>query len=161
MDSKNLKDAIAPPSITSTPTSANPSLTANPGYRAAEAYVRPSPIYTNGKLLSSGFDLRNAAFNFKLEAVAPCSPDLPTEIFLPDFHFPKEKCEVQVSGGKWQIGNFDEDGGLIQKIKWWHGEGEQWIKVGGVKSKLSEGLEQEEGGYYEALGAYGFNCNVM
>lgn len=147
--------------MASAPTSTDPSLTANPGYRAAEAYVRPSPIYTNGKLLTSGFDLRSASFSFKLEASSACSQDLPTEIFLPEFHFPKEKCEVSVSGGKWQIGNFDEDGGLIQKIKWWHGEGEQWIKVQGVRSKLSENMEQEEGGYYDALGAYAFKCNVM
>ena len=147
--------------MTSSPSSANPSLTANPGYRAAEAYVRPSPIYTNGKLLGSGFDLRGANFTFKLDAPAACSADLPTEIFLPEFHFPKEKCAVSVSGGKWQIGNFDEDGGLIQKLKWWHGEGEQWIKVDGVKSSLTQGMEQEEGGYYEALGAYAFKCNVM
>ncbi len=96
-------------------------------------------------------------------APAPTSQDLPTEIFLPEFHFPRDKTDVQISGGKFQIGNFEEDGQLIQKLKWWHGEGKQEIVVKGVVTKLQgmmEGVE-EEIGYYEALGSYAMKCSVM
>lgn len=159
-----MKSSLTASSISSTPTAA-PSLTANPGYRAAEAYIRPSPIFTAGKVISSGFDLRNCTFTFKLEASAPTSQDAPTEIFLPEFHFPGGRTNVEVSGGKHQIANWDEDGGLTQKLKWWHGEGEQWIKIQGVKTKLSKAVAEESGeieaGYGEMFGAYGFRCNLM
>ena len=40
----NIKRTLTNPSIMSEPASRQPELTANPGYRAAEAYVRPAPI---------------------------------------------------------------------------------------------------------------------
>jgi hypothetical protein len=151
------------------PSALSPELTNNPGYRAAEAYIRPSPVVTAGKLLQSGFDLRNCVFTFKLVAETPTAEDKPTEVLLPEFHFPKDKCTVEVSGGKWSIGHFDEDGGLAQKLKWWHGEGEQMITVMGVKTNLQNALPagggEEEIGYLDqcqqTTWTYGYKCSVM
>jgi hypothetical protein len=143
----NLKDHLKTPSIASTPSNQPPELTNAPGFRAAEAYVRPSPIATVGKILEYGFDLRNCVFNFKLEALEAASDDRPTEIFLPEFHFPKDRCEIEVTGGKWSIATDDEDGGMVQKLRWWHKEGQHSLKVTGVmrRQNMALGKEEEEG----------------
>ncbi|PQE32347.1 glycoside hydrolase family 5 protein [Rutstroemia sp. NJR-2017a WRK4] len=145
----NLKAKLKTPSISSTPTDAPPELTNSPGYRAAEAYVRPSPIYTVGQISAYGFDLRTCTFTLKLDAPAATKEDTPTEIFLPEFHFPKEGCNVEVTGGKWIIATDDEDGGFIQKLRWWHAEGEQSIKVQGVVRQSMRLRKEEDDGYLE------------
>lgn len=143
----NLKVNLKTPSISSHPSDVPPELTNAPGFRAAEAYVRPSPIVTVGKVLNSGFDLRNCVFTFGLLAHEAASEDKPTEIFLPEFHFPKDQCTIEVSGGKWAISTDDEDGGMIQKLRWWHKEGEQKMTVTGVmrRQNMALGKEEEEG----------------
>lgn len=113
-----------------------------PGFRAGEAFVRPSAIYTAGDLLKSGFDLRNATFTLSLTAPKATSEDAPTEIFLPDFHFPVSETIVSVSGGKWVIQTDEERSSTVQRLRWWHGEGDQEIKVQGVKRKASEALNR-------------------
>lgn len=143
----NLKAKLKTPSISSQQTDIPPELTNAPGFRAAEAYVRPSPIATVGKIISYGFDLRNCIFTFRLHADKLGSEDAPTEIFLPEFHFPKDKCEIEVSAGKWTISIDDMDGAMIQRLRWWHVEGSHWIKVTGVQMKqnMMLGKEEEEG----------------
>jgi len=143
----NLKAKLKTPSISSKATDIPPELTNAPGFRAAEAYVRPSPIATVGRVLSHGFDLRNCIFSLKLHAHKAGSTEQPTEIFLPEFHFPKDKCEIEVSAGKWTISIDDEDGGMIQRLRWWHVEGEHEIKVTGVQRRQNMilGKEEEEG----------------
>jgi hypothetical protein len=143
----NLKSKLKTPSISSEVTDQTPELTNSPGFRAAEAYVRPSPISTVGKILNHGFDLRNCIFTFRVHAHKAGTEDKPTEIFLPEFHFPKDQCEVDVSGGKWTISTGDVDGHMIQRLKWWHMEGEQTIKVKGVirKQNTIVGNGEEEG----------------
>lgn len=143
----NLNAKLKTPSISSQQTDIPPELTNAPGFRAAEAYVRPSPIATVGKILNYGFDLRNCVFTFRLQANKACSEETPTEIFLPEFHFPKDKCEVEVSAGKWSIRTDDVDGGIIQRLRWWHVEGNHWIKVQGVQGRqnMISGKEEEEG----------------
>jgi hypothetical protein len=120
------------------------------GLRAAEAYVRPSPHSTNGSVLKYGFDLRNCLFTFTLDAEAPTKDDTPTEIFLPDYHFPPANTNVQVSGGKWRIDADSVDGETMQMLRWWHGVGEQKITVKGAKRKTQEALTPDEDiGYLE------------
>lgn len=144
----NLLATLSTPSISSTPAATPADLTSHPGYRAAEAYVRPSPIATVGNVTSYGFDLRNSTFTLTLTCDKPATEDAFTEVFLPEFHFPREGSEVEVSGGKWTISVDDDvEGGLIQKLKWWHGLGEQRLTVKGVKRKqgTAVGREEEEG----------------
>lgn len=143
----NIKDKLKTPSISSKTTDGPPELTSNPGFRAAEAYVRPSPISTAGKIVNYGFDLRNCVFTMTLRAQKPTTEEEPTEVFLPEFHFPSDKCSVEVSGGKWKISTDDADGGMIQRLRWWHVEGEQKLKVTGVQRRqnMSLGKEEEEG----------------
>jgi hypothetical protein len=143
-----LKRTLSTPSI-STVRSATPAELANtPGMRAAEAYVRPSPIATNGSLASHGFDLRTATFTVTLSCDAAAGEDSPTEMFLPEYHFPAAASEVEVSSGKWAISVDDVDGGLIQVLRWWHGAGEQKVTVRGVRHKLG-GVADEEPGYLD------------
>lgn len=116
-----------------------------PGFRAAEAYIRPSPIYTGGDVLKYDFDLKNCTFTLSLNANRPTAQDAPTEIYLPEFHFPKSDTVVSVSGGKWSIEDLDESSSF-QILKWWHTEGDQDIKVQGVRRKASDivaGYEDE------------------
>jgi len=84
-----------------------------------------------------------------LQCEKPATEDTPTEIFLPEFHFPGEQSQVEVSGGRWTISVDDTDGegGLIQRLRWWHGVGEQKLKVKGVQRRqgMALGKEAEEG----------------
>lgn len=132
VDSRNLKRALTNPSISSV-SSQTPK-----GYRAAEAFLRPSPIYVNGSLDSYVFDLRNCKFTLNLTAKAPTPSDTPTEMYLPEFHFPESGTVISVSGGKWEIDYQEFETIKVQRLRWWHAEGEQNIKIEGVKRKAGE-----------------------
>ncbi|KUJ14812.1 glycoside hydrolase [Mollisia scopiformis] len=145
----NIKDKLKTPSISSKATDAPPELTNAPGFRAAEAYI-----------LHYGFDLRNCIFTFKLHAHKAGTDEKPTEIFLPEFHFPKDKCDIEVTAGKWTISTDDADGGMIQRLRWWHVEGEHSIKVTGVQRRQNMALgKEEEEGYLDQCQQS--KCSVM
>jgi len=147
---RTLKDTLKAPSISSQRSRTPPEIGSTPGYRAAEAYVRPSPIATVGKVTSYGFDLRNATFTLALESKSAATEVVPTEVFLPEFHFPRDNTKVEVSSGKWTISVDDADGGLIQKLRWLHGAGKQNMTVKGIYRKQGMALgNEEEEGYYE------------
>ncbi|RYO77205.1 hypothetical protein DL764_010231 [Monosporascus ibericus] len=161
----NLKRTLTNPSISSEPSSLKPELTNAAGYRAAEAYVRPAPIYTNGFITDYVFDLKKCEFTLDLEATKLPSEDLPTVIFLPDYHFPQEQCTVMVSGGKWEISTDDEERVLVQKLRWWHSDGPQSLKITGlVRPRNALAGSTEEAGYLEQCQQYGLSvrdCSVM
>ena len=128
------------------------------GYRAAEAYVRPTPIFTHGDIKSYGFDLRNCTFTLNLTASSSTTENAPTEIFLPEYHFPSDGTSVEVSGGKWTISADDGDKGIAQRLRWWHAEGDQTVSIKGVKRRDGAILGADEGeGYLAQLG----NCSLM
>jgi hypothetical protein len=120
--------------------------------RAAEAFVRPSPVYTHGVIIESGFDLSKVAFTIKLAADTATDETAPTEMFIPPFHFPKEDTNVEVSGGKWE---YDDERSVL---RWWHMEGEQQIKVQGVGRRKIWG---EDDGYLEMFTRNYGNCSIM
>lgn len=162
----NLKRTLTNPSISSTPGTANPELTNAPGYRAAEAYVRPAPIATNGPIIDYVFDLKNCEFTLNIEGSNAPSEEFPTTVFLPEYHFPKEQCTVAVSSGKWEISTDDEERTWIQKLRWWHGAGKQSLKVTGLirPHNTLAGTAEEEGYLEQCQNSYGTafkNCNVM
>lgn len=111
--------------------------------------------------MRTGFDLRNCVFELNLEADKATAEDKPTEVFLPEFHFPKDRCVIEVSGGKWSISTDEEDGGLIQKLRWWHQEGEQFIKVKGIPPSENIIGREEEDGYLDQCAQQGSNCSIM
>ncbi|KAJ5894921.1 hypothetical protein N7495_006612 [Penicillium taxi] len=131
----NLKGALAAPSISSVQSKAE---RAFKGYRAAEAYLRPSPIYVHSTLENHVFDLKSCIFSMSLTAPSATRTDAPTEIYLPEFHFPAEDTAVSVSGGKWEIEFYDIQTIRVQRLRWWHAEGEQQIKIEGVKRKAGD-----------------------
>ena len=132
-----------------------------PGFRAAEAYVRPSPLFACGNNISSGFDLRNAIFTFELESPKGTTEEIATEIFLPEFHFPRERTQVEASSGKWTISVDDERGADVQQLRWWHEAGKQSLKVTGVRRRqgMALGKEEEEEGYWQQCRNSG--CTTM
>ena len=83
-----------------------------------------------------------------------------TEILLPEFHFPREHTEVQVSSGKWTISADHADGGAVQRLRWMHGAGKQNLTVKGVQRRqgMAFGKEEEEG-YLEQCRQS--NCALM
>ncbi|KFA66858.1 hypothetical protein S40285_02299 [Stachybotrys chlorohalonatus IBT 40285] len=162
----NIQRTLTNPSISSARSLKDPALTNAPGYRAAEAFIRPTPTVVAGNILSSGFDLRRCTYSLKLKAPKPAGDETPTVVFLPEFHFPKDQCEVVVSSGKWEISSDEEDGTLLQKLRWWHPEGEQTLTVSGVvrKHNVPEGSAEDAGYLEQCQQGYGFNfgnCGVM
>lgn len=134
IETASMAPSFASSEMTADP-SRQPSITVA-GNRAAEAFIRPAPIYTVGTLLKYGFDLARVTFELKLEAGQSTEDSAPTEIFVPPLHFPKDQISVTVSGGKWE---YNEQ---TRVLKWWHNEGEQSIKIVGVKT-LSVDAEDE------------------
>lgn len=128
------------------------------GLRAAEAFIRPTPVTTHGDLISYGFDLKNATFTLSLSAGSSTPDDYPTVIYLPEFHFPTTST-VEVSGGKWTISPEENNGAVQQILRWWHAEGDQTITVKGVVRKQGSVLSSEEDEGY--LQQYQRNCAVM
>lgn len=138
------------PSISSERTLASENLTEFPGHRAGAAFVRPSPVFTHGNLISHGFDLRKCVFTMEVEAEQSTQEAYPTEVFLPAYHFNRDTLEVQVSGGKWKVDSKIVDGGTIQSLKWWHAAGKHKISVKGeVRSLTISKAPTDEVGYFE------------
>ena len=160
----NLKANLTKPQIQRVPSKTPPEIGVA-GLRAAEAFLRPSPVATHGDLIKYGFDLKSVTFTFSLNAPSKTPDDVPTEIFLPDFHFPSGQTQVDVSGGKWIIDTRDVDGEGMQWMRWWHAEGEQTLKIVGVIRK-NNGQDmgnsaEEDYGYFEVMKRIGENCSVM
>lgn len=89
----------------------------------------------NGSLDSHVFDLQNCTFTMSLTAKTSAAIDTPTEIFLPEFHFPGGRTIVAVSGGKWELDYEEIQSVKLQRLRWWHAEGEQDVKIEGIKRK--------------------------
>jgi len=157
----NLKRTLANPSISSAPGDSSVQLQTTPGYRAAEAYVRPAPISTAGEITRYTFDLNKCEFTLTIQA-RTAAADAPTVVFLPEYHFPKDTCVVEVTSGKWELSSDDDEVVLLQKLRWWHTDGEQTLKVTGLarKHNFVEGVT-EDGGYYEQLSNWANNCSLM
>ena len=121
-----------------------------PGFRAAEAYVRPTPIVTHGDIQEYGFDLKNCIFTLKLTAPSATPEDLPTEVFLPEYHFPQGNVNVNISGGKWTISVDKVEDVPVQKFRWWHATGDQHVTIKGVKRRAGKVMNpEEEDGYLD------------
>lgn len=120
------------------------------GFRAAEAFVRPTPIATHGDVISFGFSLAKCEFHLELVADNPTQDNTPTEVFLPEFHFPQDQMIVEISGGKWTLVHDEVAGTGVQVLKWWHAEGEQSLTVKGITHKLAlTAGEAEETSYLD------------
>ena len=119
----------------------SPQISETKGYRAAEAFVRPTPVAAHGDVISFAFDLRKTQFELSVIAPTPTDEKAPTEIFLPDYHFPRNGISVDVSSGRWQVSNDDAYAGFAQRLKWWHQKGSQTIRVKRVLQQEEEARE--------------------
>lgn len=139
IDKSNLQRALSRDSMSSDRTTLSTSpLVAT---RASEAFIRPSPVYTAGVIESSGFDLAKATFKMTVKAEKPAEEEWPTEIFIPEIHFPDAEgaVEVKVEGGRWEL---DRERSVL---RWWNEEGVRKIEVKG-REVGTWGLVGEEGG---------------
>lgn len=162
----NLQRSLTTPSISSSRSTKDPELTNAPGYRAAEAFIRPTPTVVAGNVLSSGFDLRRCTYELKLQAPKAAEDNAPTVVFLPEFHFQKDQCDVTVSAGKWELSSDDSEGPMLQRLKWWHPEGDHTLNIQGVvrKHNIPEGSTEEAGYLEQCQQGSGFNfgnCSIM
>ncbi|PYH41959.1 sterylglucosidase 1 [Aspergillus saccharolyticus JOP 1030-1] len=155
----NLKSALSAPSITSEYSQNEDKL----GFRAAEAFIRPSPIYTNGLVSEYMFDLRNCTFTLSLIGnEKTLNEETATEIYLPEFHFPGGHTVVSVSSGEWSIDSSEINSIKVQRLRWWHSAGNHDIKIQGVKRKPGEtarSSSSDELSYLEQCQSSG--CTVM
>lgn len=111
-------------------------------------------------MTSHGFDLTNCTFTLSLTADASTPGDVPTELFLPEYHFPPGKTQIEVTGGKWSISIDEAEGGLQQKLKWWHAAGEQKLTAKGVKRREGTAVgNADEDSYLEVCKQKG--CIMM
>ncbi|KAI6368061.1 hypothetical protein MCOR25_004745 [Pyricularia grisea] len=164
----NLRQTLTSPSISAVPSSTAPEIKNTPGYRAAEAFVRPSPVAVAGSISKYGFDLHKCEFHLEIraaKAVQTSGEGNPTIVFLPEYHFPKDDCVVEVSSGKWEIGSDDSEGALVQRFRWWHGEGDQSLKIKGVvrtHNVREDGTGADgDAGYYQAVQTVVSQCSIM
>lgn len=97
-----------------------------------------------------------------INASKVAATDAPTVVFLPEYHFSKDSCLVEVSSGKWEISSDEEETALVQRLRWWHGEGEQTLRITGTVKTHNSGEGAENDGYYEQCnqGAWS-NCTAM
>lgn len=130
--------------------------------------MRPAPIAVNGAITSYGFDLKSCLFHLDIiGSPSLLSPEEnPTTIFLPEYHFPKDQCTVEVTGGKWEISTDDDERAWVQRLRWWHGEGKLSLRVTGlVRPHNTLPGSAEEASYLEQCQAsYGIDvskCVVM
>lgn len=163
---ENLQRTLTNPSITSAPSLKDPELTAVAGYRAAEAFIRPTPTFVAGDVEDYGFDLRTCTFHLKINSPKSTPQDAPTLVYLPEFHFPKDLCDVQLSAGKWEISHDEDEGTPLQRLRWWHPEGEQDLQIIGLvrKHNAPQGSAEEAGYLEQCQQGYGFNfgnCSLM
>lgn len=163
MTPANLKRTMTNPSIMSSSQAGSGQESDTPGYRAAEAYVRPAPITAAGTITRYHFDLKRCEFNMTLKAPKAVNGNAaPTVVLLPEYHYPKDSCIVEVTSGKWEIASDEDEGGvLLQRLKWWHGDGEQTIRITGQVRKYNSKGGDEGVGYYETLSKGAGNCVVM
>lgn len=128
-------------------------------FRAAQAYIRPTPISTHGDLQSSTFDLRGNEFKMTVRAKVPAAEDAPTEIFLPTYHFERGHFEVNASGGKTDLSVDDYNGAVIQRLRWWNQPGEHTlsVKASSRRAGMSLGKAEQEGVVDQCLD----KCAVM
>ncbi|TKX21145.1 cellulase-like protein 5 [Elsinoe australis] len=134
----------------------------HPTFRAAEAYVRPAPIVTAGDVVNYGFDLRQCSFHITLNAPKATEQNWPTEIYLPEFHFPQQSTKIEVTGGKWSITSENVHNTPVQVLKWWHAEGEQKLTAKGVIRRQGRIISDEEAevGYIEQCRRT-LGCTIM
>lgn len=114
--------------------------------RAAEAFVRPYPAAAHGNIDSYGFDLKNCVFELTVTAADGTPEDAPTEVFLPEYHFPKDVVDVEISAGRWTMEEETRAGTEIQLLRWWYAPGQQRLRVKGlVRKQAYSALEGDEG----------------
>jgi hypothetical protein len=91
----------------------------------------------HGKLKGHLFDLKNCTFTLSLQA-EKMDAHSPSEIYLPELHFPSTDTVVSVSDGSWEITERVYEKVKLQCLRWRHTEGRVEIKVKGVKCKARE-----------------------
>ncbi|KAF3931729.1 hypothetical protein ABW19_dt0207644 [Dactylella cylindrospora] len=119
------------------------------GNRAADAFIRPVPVRTSGAITSYGFNLAQSVFALSITANATTEL-APTEVYVPLYHFPRDRLNVEISDGRWI---YEDE---TQVLKWWHKGGPQTLKITGVK-RFGQTFEDDT--YFDMVKNVG--CRIM
>lgn len=98
------------------------------GARAAEAFVRPYPLFVPGEPLVVDFDLATVTFTAKF-ILAECNGPAVFEAYIPSLHFKKETTLIEVSDGTVE---WDEN---IQRLCWTLGDPGEKVGSGQVSAR--------------------------
>ncbi|EEY17535.1 Protein tyrosine kinase [Verticillium alfalfae VaMs.102] len=139
----NLESSMRSPSISSAPSGKDPEISNAPGFPGGRGY------------------------KLRIRSDFPPSDDAPTIVFVPEHHFPKDNCQVTVSSGKWELSE-DADAEepsapQLQRLKWWHGDGEQTLRLNGLVRRHNlpnEGTDEEQGYLDQCRQQYG-TCSLI
>ncbi|KAF3918393.1 hypothetical protein ABW20_dc0103943 [Dactylellina cionopaga] len=111
------------------------SIGSSTGTRAADAFIRPVPVKISGTITNYSFNLAQSVFT--LNFTGTVTTDLsPSEIFVPLYHFPRDRLDVEISDGRWV---YEDE---TQTLKWWHKAGPQILKIAGVK-RFAQSFEDD------------------
>ncbi|KAK9478127.1 glycoside hydrolase superfamily [Lipomyces japonicus] len=99
------------------------------GARAVEAFARAFPLVTVGIPQSYSFDIKTATFKLELYGDGGSDDSLPTEIFVPDFHYPNGDVQIAITSGRWELDR------SRQVLYWWHEPGKQQIEIVGIRGE--------------------------
>lgn len=82
------------------------------GVRAPQSVIRPTPTFLAGPVTDTSFNIRRAHFHLSLVPQV----EVPTEVYIPKYHFPRVKARVTatVSAGDIEVKD--------QVLIWHHGE---------------------------------------
>lgn len=82
------------------------------GVRAPQSVIRPTPIFLAGPVTDTSFNIRRAHYHLSLVPQA----EVPTEVYIPKYHFPRVKARVTatVSDGDIEVKD--------QVLIWHHGQ---------------------------------------
>lgn len=116
--------------------------------RAARAFIRPAPLSAHGSIVSYGFDLQHRRFSLDVLASRSAPAHAPTEVFLPELHFPDDAFDVTVSAGRFEIAREPiTSRGQRQMLRWWNDDGQQRCVVE-VRKAAGVGEEEEDEGWW-------------
>ncbi|KAK7206880.1 glycoside hydrolase superfamily [Myxozyma melibiosi] len=108
------------------------------GSRAAQAFVRPFPLVTAGLPREYGFDLAKKEFSMVIVADDNTGqPSNATQIHVPELHFPNGVMDVRISSGRFEIDK------VAQRLRWWHDDGVQSIRIFGLARDSSYTASKE------------------
>ncbi|CCH41490.1 hypothetical protein BN7_1031 [Wickerhamomyces ciferrii] len=101
------------------------------GLRAIDSIVRPFALALEGEFVDSEFDLSKLEYTLKIKG-KDTGDITPTLIHIPQWHFPSDEYEINVTSGKFIV----EEGS--ETLQWFHENGYQSISIRNINAKTAQ-----------------------